>query len=177
MIFIARFSGPSVITYFGIIVGVLGIYLASSDINWSIACLFICAICDFFDGKFARLFRRNEQEKKFGIMIDSLADTLMFAALPSVILFSLYPSMASLVVGCVYALCGITRLAVFTSEAEPNKKLTHYRGLPITSAGFIIPVIYVMLTIFSWPAAEAVLYVTYAALSLLFILNIKVRKP
>jgi CDP-diacylglycerol--serine O-phosphatidyltransferase len=92
MIFITKFPRPSIVTYLGVITGILGIYLTNHNIGWPVVCLLLCAICDFFDGRFARSFKRSEQEKKFGVIIDSLADTLMFAALPSVILLTVYPS-------------------------------------------------------------------------------------
>ena len=42
-----------------------------------------------FDGKVARMCKRTEEEKQFGIQIDSLADTINFIALPVVIMLSL----------------------------------------------------------------------------------------
>jgi len=178
MIFIQKFSKPSLITYLGVATGIIGIYLATTDIRWSMVCLFICAVCDFFDGKFARSFKRSEYEKKFGIAIDSLADVLMFAVLPCVILFNATSfAVAATLVAIIYAACGITRLAVFTAEAEPNKKTEFYRGLPITSAGVIIPAVYFATMLTEPLIAEIAMLATYAALSIMFVLNIKVKKP
>lgn len=175
--FISKFSKPSLITYLGIVIGVVGLYCAAGHLPWAAVCLFLCAVCDFFDGRFARSFDRNEHEKKFGIAIDSLADTLLFLALPGVILFSFSGSVVAVLIACVYALCAITRLAVFTSEAEPDKKTAYYRGLPVTYAGFIIPLVYGAVALLPFAVAEAVLYIVYLALALLFVLNISVKKP
>jgi CDP-diacylglycerol--serine O-phosphatidyltransferase len=175
--FIGKFSKPSIITYIGIITGVVGIYFTPSNISLAIVCLFVCAICDFFDGKFARLFKRNDQEQRFGIAIDSLADTLMFAVLPCVILFSISQSVLSVIVATVYIACGITRLAIFTSEARPNRKTIYYKGLPITCAGFFIPPIYLICVLLLPELIEPIFYATYFVLAVLFVLNIKVKKP
>ena len=178
MIFISKFPKPALVTFLGIMLGVIGIYLATVDVQLSVLCLFLCAICDFFDGKFARSFKRTEHDKKFGIIIDSLADTLMFAALPCVILFNITSlSVAAVFIAVVYAVCGITRLAVFTAEASPDKKTEYYRGLPITCAGIIIPAVYFASTLTACIATEIIMLSIYLALAILFVLNIKVKKP
>ena len=186
MIFISKFSKPSLITYFGIIIGVVGISFATVEIRLSLACLFICAVCDFFDGRFARRFKRTLQERKFGIVIDSLADTLAFVALPCVILFAATSlTVAPIIVAAIYSLCGITRLTVFTAEADPDKKTEYYSGLPILCAGAIIPLVYSALSIInslipglvSDLATDIILLLAYLALAALYVLNIKVKKP
>jgi CDP-diacylglycerol--serine O-phosphatidyltransferase len=178
MIFISKFSKPSLITYLGIAVSITGIYFATTDLRLSIVCLFACAVCDFFDGKFARSFKRNEYDKKFGIIIDSLTDVLMFVTLPCVILFCSTSFVAvAILVAIIYALCGITRLAVFTVETDPNKKTEFYRGLPTTCVGVIIPAVYFTTTLTTVFIAEIILLATYLALAVLFVLNIKVKKP
>ncbi len=45
-----------------------------------------CGICDLFDGKVARSKKnRTEQEKRYGIQIDSLSDLVAFGILPTCI--------------------------------------------------------------------------------------------
>ena len=179
MIFISKFSKPSLITYLGIIVGVAGIYFAATNIYAAMICLFACAICDFFDGKFARKFKRDDREKRFGIAIDSLADTLAFVALPVAILFNvaIVPAVA-ITVAIVYVAAGITRLAAFTAAADPGKPTKIYRGLPITCAGAIVPTVYFAVAFcVSARVVGIILAAVYAILAALFVLNIKVKKP
>jgi len=176
MILIAKPSKPSLITYFGIISSVVGFYFAFSDVKLATVCLFVCAIFDFFDGRFARTFKRSEDEKKFGIIIDSLADVLAFVALPCAILFAICGNyIFAIIIAILYALCGITRLTVFTAEADPNKKTKYYRGLPITVAGFLIPIIYLVFNLLASRLICCVLCVTYVILAILFVLNIRTQ--
>jgi CDP-diacylglycerol--serine O-phosphatidyltransferase len=173
MIFITKFPTPAILTYASISCSIVGISLAFTQISWAIALLFICAILDISDGIFARSFKRSLVEKKFGIAIDSLADVLAFVALPSVIFFTLS---STVIVPIVYALCGITRLAVFTAEASPDTRIEYYRGLPITVAGFVIPVGFVLCRTFGGIESLSMIWL-YAVLAGLFVLNIHIKKP
>ena len=179
MIFITKFSKASFLTYINIAVAVAGVYLVTVDIRLALACLFVCAVLDFFDGRFARSIKnRTEYDKKFGVIIDSLGDVLMFSALPSVILFNIISCpIAAISIAIVYVSCGITRLSVFTVETEPGKKNAYYRGLPITTAGAIIPIAYFASLPTSDFAAEIIMLSVYLTLAVLFVLNIKVKKP
>lgn len=175
--FITKFSVPSIITYLGAAVAVAGIYLANQNIELSILCLFIATFFDFFDGKFARKFKRSTQEMKFGIAIDSLVDVIAFIALPIIILFNLTSfNIAILIIAIIYTLSGITRLAVFTSEAKSGEKTLYYRGLPITFAGLVIPLTYIIISYIDNLNVVLTLSLVYLVLSFLFILNIKVKK-
>ena len=81
---IVGFWNPSVIlTYVGMSIAILGMFLAvSGRINYSFICLVLCGICDLFDGVVARRFKRTDEEKAFGIELDSLVDVVSFIALP-----------------------------------------------------------------------------------------------
>ena len=62
-----------VLTYMGLISSVYGMTEAlDGHFATAIACLVVSGICDMLDGKIARTMDRTEDEKKFGIQIDSL---------------------------------------------------------------------------------------------------------
>lgn len=175
--FIIRLQLSSLLTYASIASAVIGISYAH-DLSVAFVCLLLCAFFDIFDGKFARLFRgRNALEKNFGIAIDSLADTLAFVALPVAIFASLHGVGLILIVPIIYALTGVTRLSVFTAEAMPDKTVTHYRGLPITLAGLIIPLTYLLTQPLAQPVQTLLMSAVYLALAFLFVANIRVKKP
>ena len=81
------FYGASVfLTYLGLAFAVSGMVIASLGyIPTAVMCLILSGICDMFDGTVARACKRSEAEKKFGIQIDSLVDTVAFGIFPIVL--------------------------------------------------------------------------------------------
>lgn len=172
MITIIKFPTPAIVTFIGIVCAIIGIATVSARQDIALLCLFGCAIIDMLDGPFARRFTRTKEEKSFGIALDSLADVLAFVALPVALLLSLtHSSLIAIITATLYALSGITRLAVFTSEASPTKKTRYYRGIPVTIAGLVLPAVYAI--------APPIVFIvaTYLLFALLFILNIPIKKP
>ena len=180
-LFIRRFPAPALVTYLGVGAGVVGLMMAlQGEVMWAVGCLALAGVCDMFDGKFARCFKRSKEEKRFGVDIDSLADAVLFAALPAVIFFSLgMTEWYSVVAIALFVICGITRLAVFNAYADEDKPIKYYRGMPITMSAVIVPVAvgigYLMDGLeskgFQW-AMLGVVVVT----AILFVANIRVKK-
>ena len=79
-----------ILTYMGLASSLIGIYLAmsGSHITMAVIALMISGLCDMFDGKVARTRKRTDDEKKFGIQIDSLCDLICFGLLPAAIGYS-----------------------------------------------------------------------------------------
>ena len=65
-----------IMTYISVVSSMIGIFCAVTDhISAAVCCLAFSGLCDMFDGKIARTKNnRTEEEKCFGIQIDSLAD-------------------------------------------------------------------------------------------------------
>jgi CDP-diacylglycerol--serine O-phosphatidyltransferase len=177
-LFIDRFHPSALLTYLGMVFSVAGIIAAFSGVGLvAILCLFCAGWCDLFDGTFARSFKRDEQDKRFGIAIDSLADVVAFAVLPCCIFLSLQPAWYLWIVAAAYVFCALTRLAVFDAEAQVGVVVTHYRGLPTTFAALIFPVVWLTSFVLS---AQVFLWVYAFALAItavLFVANIRVKKP
>jgi len=74
-------------TYVSLAFGVSGILAAMNGrVSQALLCLAISGLLDAFDGRIARTKKnRTEQEKRFGIQIDSLNDVVCFGVLPGVI--------------------------------------------------------------------------------------------
>ena len=72
------------LTYFSLLSGGIGIYFAlAGNPLIAILCLGISGMLDLFDGKVARTKKdRNDEEKSYGIQIDSLSDLVCFGVLP-----------------------------------------------------------------------------------------------
>ena len=137
-----------ILTYVGVCFGMLGIYAAAyGDIRGAMICLLASGFCDLFDGRIARTKQRTDQEKRFGIQIDSLADLVDFGALPAVIGFQLGLEGFRAFLLCLYVLAALIRLAYFNVTEDElqigrSEKRVAYDGLPVTTAALIFPAVY-----------------------------------
>lgn len=148
--FIIKLHKSVLITYLGVIFGVISMYFAFSKmafaevsyLRYSLIFLILAGVCDMFDGKVARMCKRTEAEKEFGIQIDSLADTVNFVLLPVVIMLSLgMYSIIDIIVYTIFILCGISRLGFFNINATSDVPVKYYSGLPVTTTAIIYPVL------------------------------------
>ena len=74
-----------VLTYISFTSSIIGIFCAvTGHPKWAVFCLALSGLCDMFDGKIARTKKnRTEDEKQFGIQIDSLCDVVCFGVFRS----------------------------------------------------------------------------------------------
>lgn len=170
-----------VLTYMSLVSAIGGITLAVARTPHPILasfCLLFCGLCDMFDGKIARTKKnRTEEEKAFGIQIDSLCDIVAFGVQPAV-------------------LAGLIRLAYFNVTEEQRQKETeevrkNYTGLPITASALIFPLFYSIVSVYCLCTEEitrfgrlfmqgnfrALLCVLMALTGILYITPFKMRKP
>ena len=124
------------ITYLGAFVAVLGLFLAfeHGNVDYAFTGMIIAAVCDMFDGKVARgLKNRTEQEKDFGVQIDSLADIIAFITIPAITLYlDGLRETYQLIFLSLYVVSGIIRLAYFNVVmSDKNKAIECYQGLPV----------------------------------------------
>lgn len=165
-------------TYSGIVCSILGIgsCMFQSKLLIPMILLFIAGICDAFDGTIARMCKnRSDMEKEFGVQLDSLADVVSFVVYPVVLLFKVAGvSPIVLITASIYTLAGVIRLGWFNVTTENNHG--YYFGLPVTTVAFIIPVIYALLNKIQLKTTE-IFPITYGIIALLFIANIKIKKP
>ncbi len=138
-----------ILTYIGMMIGFTGITLIfDGRYTQAILCLMIAGICDMFDGAIAATKERNEDEKNFGIQIDSLSDLICFGAFPAIFLYGIgRPNYVSLFVSVAFLLCALIRLSFFNvDEAKRQKKCEgsrkEYLGLPVTTTALILPATY-----------------------------------
>lgn len=174
-----------ILTYMSLISSVFGITQAiHGDYKTAIFCLAFSGICDAFDGRVARTKRdRTEDEKNFGIQLDSLCDVICFGIFPALICYLLgVRGSLGLILVFFYCTCAVIRLAFFNvleakrqkSEGGSNKM---YRGLPVTSIAFILPLAFWMQFIIPELAFLVLLHAILLIVGLLFVLDIPIRKP
>ncbi|HAE52051.1 MAG TPA: CDP-diacylglycerol--serine O-phosphatidyltransferase [Ruminococcus sp.] len=187
---IGYYNYTVILTYLSLASAVLGMFLACGfygDVphpELGIICLMISGLCDMFDGKIARTKKdRTENEKKFGIQIDSLCDAICFGVLPSVIGYAVgMKSWADVPVLIMFPLCAVIRLAYFNVAEEERQKTTSdvrkvYEGLPVTSVSLILPFLYSFRRDIGYENFRIVYEVFLLFIAIAFITKIKVRKP
>jgi CDP-diacylglycerol--serine O-phosphatidyltransferase len=178
---IVGFWNPSVIlTYIGMSFAILGMFLAVNEmINFSFICLVLCGICDLFDGVVARKFKRDEDEKAFGIELDSLVDVLSFIALPVTIFMSIgFNSPIHLIIYILYSIAGIARLGYFNVvTADGDGPVKYYSGLPITYAALVFSLMYLTINLLGSDAFMIIYTLSMVAVTVLEVLKIKIAKP
>lgn len=183
--FIISLKKSVIITYLGIIFGIISMTFAFTKmafaeveyIRYSLILLILAGICDMFDGKIARMCKRTEEEKEFGIQIDSLADTVNFLVLPVVIMLSL--GMTSVFDVCIYILfiiCGISRLGVFNCNANTDKPVEYYTGLPVTSTAIVYPILGLFHGQIPSNVFTTIYIIATMIIAILFIAKIKIPK-
>lgn len=175
-----------VVTYISLISSIMGMFFAiDGKLPLAVFCLAFSGLCDMFDGKIARTKKnRTDDEKAFGIQIDSLCDVVCFGIFPIILGYQLgMCKIYSLMILAFYGVAGVIRLAYFNvmeekrqSETSENRKC--YQGLPITSMSVIMPLLF-MVSVF-FPGFRYFLVCLHIAMLLvgfLFILNFRFRKP
>ena len=137
-------------TYLSLLLGLGGLYSAAQNEPLdAMLCLMLAGLLDAFDGRIARTKKdRTEQEKRFGIQIDSLNDLVCFGVLPAAIGWSMdCDRLWFLATMSFFALCALIRLAYFnvTEEERQNQMSEHrayYLGVPVTASAVLAPLFY-----------------------------------
>lgn len=173
-----------VLTYVSLMISIFGMFFSlQGNFKIAIFCLALSGLCDMFDGKIARTKKdRTEDEKMFGIQIDSLCDVVCFGAFPIIICYSLgMQGIVSKLILALYGVASVIRLAFFNVTEEKRQHecaecRQYYQGLPITSMAIILPFIY-LIKRFCSTYFLFVLNAAVVIVGVLFISDIKVKKP
>lgn len=177
--FIGCFNRSVILTYMGVASATAGIFFAASgNIRAALLCLIASGVADLFDGMTARKFKRTEAQKAFGAQIDSLADMINFAALPSAVMLCVgFNRWVSLAAAALYTVAAITRLAHFNTGATPETQNGCYAGLPVTFSALIFPLCHLLCRLLPEGLYGYVFLGVFLATALAFVLNFKVKKP
>lgn len=182
--FIGFYDYTVILTYLSLICSVTGMMLASrGEFSLAVLCLMVSGVCDAFDGTVARSKKnRTEDEKAFGIQIDSLCDAVSFGVFPGMLCYFMgVDGILGNVIVCTYVLCAVIRLAFF-NVLEGKRQQTetgsakYYRGMPVTTVSMILPPVYLTRFFLSAAVFEGILHGLLALCALLFVLDIRVKK-
>ena len=133
-------------TYLSLLLGLGGLYSAAQNEPLdAMLCLMLAGLLDAFDGRIDRTKKdRTEQEKRFGIQIDSLNDLVCFGVLPAAIGWSMdCDRLWFLATMSFFALCALIRLAYFNVTEEERQDRTsenraYYLGVPVTASAVLL---------------------------------------
>ena len=180
MLFLIGYYNYTVwLTFIGMLSSVTGMGLA---IQGKIIPAF-SGFCDMFDGIVARTKKdRTDEEKRFGIQLDSLSDIVCFGVLPFVIGVCIGArEWWQIAIMALFALAGLIRLAYFnvteeTRQKQTNEKRRHYLGVPITSSALTVPLLFCFRGFLAgaFPIAYTLLLL---ANGVLFVVPLQVKKP
>lgn len=181
---IGFYSYTVVLTYLGLASSAIGMFLTFQGFaKYALFCLAFSGLCDMFDGKVARMKKdRTEDEKRFGIQIDSLCDVVCFGAFPMILCYSIgMRGPAGLSILVFYMIAGVIRLAFFNVMEEKRQEETdearkYYQGLPITSIAIILPLFCTLRPLLGHRFLSE-LHICILTVGLLFIINFPLRKP
>ncbi len=181
---IGFYSYTVVLTYLGLASAAMGMILTFQGFaKYALFCLAFSGLCDMFDGKVARLKKdRTEDEKRFGIQIDSLCDVVCFGAFPMILCYSIgMRGPAGILILVFYLIAGVIRLAFFNVMEEKRQDETdearkYYQGLPITSIAIILPLFCTLRPLLGHRFLSE-LHICILTVGLLFIINFPLRKP
>lgn len=160
----------------------------NGDYRMAVLMLALSGLLDMFDGKIARTKKdRTEDEKRFGIQLDSLCDIICFGAFPVLLAHCIgMRGIISGIISVIYILGALIRLAYFNVMEEKRQKETtekrkEYQGLPVTSIAVIFPIIFFVGSLLKEAGHEAgpglVLQVGMLITGVLFVVDFKVKKP
>ncbi len=145
-------------------------FCIKKQISYSMIILLLLGIFDGFDGMFSKKFRKNGDTEVYGIQLDSLADIITSAAYPVIILISMgYNSIINLIIYSIFIVCGLTRLSYFNIQTHSNKE--NFLGVPITVSTIVLPLLYI------FTQEEIIFMVSMMILSVLYVCDIKIKKP
>lgn len=182
---IGVFNYTVILTYISLASSVVGMTQAvQGRFKMAIFCLAFSGLCDMFDGKIARTKKnRTEDEKAYGIQIDSLCDVVCFGAFPGMICYLLgVRGPLGLLVIIFYCTMSVVRLAYF-NVLETKAALVspegekYYRGLPITSMAIVLPLVFMVQFFVSDHVFRILLHIALVVVGLLFVVDFKMKKP
>ena len=172
-----------ILTYIGMLTGFIGIvYAFEKNTFGAVICLMIAGFCDMFDGTITSTKERTQQEKCFGIQIDSFSDLICFGALPAIIVYSQSKhNQVVLMICSLYLLCALIRLAYFNVEEQERQQSSDtsreiYYGMPVTLSALFLPIVHGAVCLFSWRPA-IVPTAALLTMAILFLLPFPLRKP
>lgn len=186
MRFIGFYDYTVVLTYLSLVSAIVGILQAAKgNLLFAVLCIIFSGTCDMFDGIVARSKKeRTEDQKNFGIQIDSLVDVIAFGVTPAIVFyFHGVKSAIGIAILIFYVACGVIRLGFFNvletkRQSDPNAPacLDSFRGMPITFSAIITPIVCTIAYVLPLEISALIYHVAPLLMGFFFILDVKIPK-
>lgn len=185
MKFLGVYDYTVILTYMSLFSAFFGMTLAHREcFTGAVLCLLLSGLFDAFDGTVARSKPdRTEDEKAFGIQLDSLCDVVAFGVFPAYLCYCLgVRSAAGILVLGLYCVCAVIRLAYFNVLEAKRQQVEEgcnktYHGLPVTSMSLILPPVYLLRFVLPRKVFTVLLHIVPAIVGFLFVLDFPMKKP
>ena len=178
-----------ILTYVSLLISSVGIgFAVTGDPFTALFCLMASGVCDMFDGMIARTRKKStDEEKRFGIQLDSLCDIVCFGVLPAAVGIAMAEGQSTLLravawsFGALLILCALIRLAYFnvteeTRQATGGGRRTHYMGVPVTTSAMIFPLVFALSLLLPAPLSLWIYPAFILITALAFITPVKIPK-
>ena len=172
--FIGVYNLANCVTMLGVAAAVVGISFANNP-RFAMLMLVLAGVCEMFDGRVARMFPRTDFEKKYGIQLDSFADTVSFVIFPAVFLIAQGRTVWTVLIAILYVFAGVTRLCWFDITTDGNTK--YFSGFPVTCIALLLPMWYAVFALAHTAVPTLVVALSLLVMAVLFVANIRVKKP
>ncbi len=172
--FIGVYNLANCVTMLGIAAAVVGVSFAGKP-RLAMLMLILSGVCDMFDGRVARMFPRTDLEKKYGIQLDSFADTVSFVIFPAVFLIAQSLTVWTVLIAIVYVFAGVTRLCWFDITTDGHTK--YFSGMPVTMIALFLPMWYAVAALAHFTVPVLAIALSLLVMAVLFVANIRVKKP
>ncbi len=171
---------PTVLTFIALVLGMAScMFSFNGYTGYAMVCLIWAGIFDLFDGFVARKFDLSEEEKAFGVQIDSINDAVNFGAAPAMIaLHSGFNAPVDYIILTVYCCAASMRLAYFNVTGLTGEgPVKFYTGLPVTFSALIFPLVYLLEFVTAGPVYTLCIRIAYVLAAFFFVLKIPIPKP
>ena len=172
--FIGVYNLANCVTMLGIAAAVVGVSFAGNT-RLAMLMLILAGVCDMFDGRVARMFPRTDLEKKYGIQLDSFADTVSFVIFPAVFLVAQSRTVWTVLIAILYVFAGVTRLCWFDITTDGHTK--YFSGMPVTTIALLLPMWYAVAALAHFTVPTLAVALSLLVMAVLFVANIRVKKP
>ena len=132
------------LTYGSLLAGLIAVITAKELSSWHISGALIAAsvALDTFDGRFSRLFPRNNEQQAFGLQLDSLVDAVVFGFVLVVCMYILLDFGSSTSerlwwsgAALAYLVSALTRLGCYNIHQADED---HFVGIPTTLTALLL---------------------------------------
>lgn len=178
--FLGKLNISNALTLFSLFFGAVGVgFSIIGESQYTIISLIIASIAYVFSYRFETMFERENADISFGIELDALSKSVVYALLPTSLLITLsFGSVLSVIISALYILAVIIRLAYFNQAIEYQEEADEGKtqGLPLEASALIIPIVCLLAYVIPLNIFQYVLTGVYIVLGFGYVVSYPIPK-